>query len=69
MFAQTKVIKSFAELFYFSALRKQMTDVSQARKEATEDTGRVALYSAFLFVLKNFATYSKTAFLQSKMES
>ena len=50
MFARTKVIKSFAELFYFSALRKQMTDVSQARKEATEGTGRVALYSAFLLI-------------------
>ena len=32
-------IKSFAELFHFSTLRKQMTDVSRARKEATEGTG------------------------------
>ena len=55
LFAQTKVIKNFAELFYFSALRKQMTDVSQARKEATEGTGRVALYSAFF--TKKFCLY------------
>ena len=27
--------KRFAELFHFSILRKQMTDVSQARKGAT----------------------------------
>ena len=42
--------KIFAELFHFSTLRKQMTDVSQARKEATEGTGRVALCSAFLLL-------------------